>query len=121
MPGGDRTGPTGHGPLTGRGAGYCGGRDAPDSWEAPRGRGFLSDRGGRRRRGRGMGSGGGWGRGAGRGPGFGRGRRGGGGGGDPELAPEAEGDAEQLRAESRRLRAQMKSVEKRLEELKESE
>jgi hypothetical protein len=29
MPGGDRTGPLGAGPMTGRGAGYCGGYDAP--------------------------------------------------------------------------------------------
>jgi len=28
MPGGDRTGPTGEGPLTGRAAGYCAGFDA---------------------------------------------------------------------------------------------
>ncbi|MEJ2596728.1 MAG: DUF5320 domain-containing protein [Anaerolineales bacterium] len=29
MPGGDRTGPQGLGPMTGRGAGYCGGYDRP--------------------------------------------------------------------------------------------
>ena len=29
MPGLDQTGPTGQGPQTGRGAGYCGGNDAP--------------------------------------------------------------------------------------------
>jgi len=29
MPFGDRTGPTGHGPMTGQMAGYCGGFDAP--------------------------------------------------------------------------------------------
>ncbi len=29
MPGGDRTGPMGAGPMTGRGAGYCAGFDAP--------------------------------------------------------------------------------------------
>lgn len=29
MPGGDRTGPTGMGPMTGRGAGYCAGTGAP--------------------------------------------------------------------------------------------
>ncbi|MBN1289268.1 MAG: DUF5320 domain-containing protein [Actinobacteria bacterium] len=29
MPGGDRTGPSGMGPLTGRGAGYCSGSDTP--------------------------------------------------------------------------------------------
>ena len=29
MPGGDRTGPSGHGPRTGRALGYCVGNDAP--------------------------------------------------------------------------------------------
>lgn len=29
MPRGDRTGPAGEGPMTGRGAGYCSGNDAP--------------------------------------------------------------------------------------------
>lgn len=29
MPGGDRTGPAGAGPMTGRGLGYCAGYDAP--------------------------------------------------------------------------------------------
>ncbi len=29
MPGGDRTGPAGEGPRTGRGAGYCSGYDGP--------------------------------------------------------------------------------------------
>lgn len=29
MPGGDRTGPLGRGPMTGRGAGYCSGFDMP--------------------------------------------------------------------------------------------
>ncbi|MBN2169468.1 MAG: DUF5320 domain-containing protein [Actinobacteria bacterium] len=29
MPGGDRTGPSGKGPLTGRGAGYCTGSESP--------------------------------------------------------------------------------------------
>ncbi len=51
MPGGDRTGPMGMGPMTGRGAGYCAGSPAP---------GFMN---------RGFGGGGG---------GFGRGRGGGG-------------------------------------------
>ena len=31
MPGGDRTGPMGMGPMTGRGAGYCGGTMTPTS------------------------------------------------------------------------------------------
>lgn len=37
MPGGDRTGPLGYGPRTGRGAGYCAGYDAPgyaNPWSA---------------------------------------------------------------------------------------
>ena len=50
MPGGDRTGPAGMGPMTGRGAGYCAGYPAPGYANAGFGRGF-----GRRR-------GGGWGR-----------------------------------------------------------
>jgi hypothetical protein len=37
MPGGDRTGPMGMGPRTGRGAGYCGGAGG-----APSGSGFTS-------------------------------------------------------------------------------
>ena len=41
MPGGDRTGPMGKGPRSGRGAGYCGGAGG-----APSGAGFLSRMGG---------------------------------------------------------------------------
>jgi hypothetical protein len=63
MPGGDRRGPAGQGPRTGRAVGFCAGNDEP---------GYLS-RGG----GRGGGAGGGAGRGAGRGGGGG-GRGGGG-------------------------------------------
>ena len=43
MPGGDRTGPFGEGPMTGRGAGYCSGYNAPGygtpRWGFGRGRG----------------------------------------------------------------------------------
>jgi hypothetical protein len=53
MPAGDGTGPMGMGPMTGRGAGYCGGYDAPGWANAVPGRGF----------GLGWGSRGGWGRG----------------------------------------------------------
>jgi len=57
MPFGDGTGPMGYGPMTGRGAGYCAGFNAPgfmNPW--PRGgRGF-----GRGFRGRGFGRGFGW-------------------------------------------------------------
>ena len=54
MPAGDGTGPMGMGPMTGRGAGYCGGYDAP-GWANPGyGRGLAAGRGGR------GGRGGGW-------------------------------------------------------------
>ena len=69
MPGGDRTGPEGRGPKTGRGAGYCAGSDEP---------GFTDPD---QRRGAGFGFGFGFGRGrgggrGGRGRGMGRGRGG---------------------------------------------
>jgi len=40
MPGGDRTGPAGMGPMTGRAAGYCTGRAVPGYAGGPGGRGF---------------------------------------------------------------------------------
>jgi len=52
MPGGDRTGPMGGGPMTGRGAGYCAGNDRPGYATPGFGRGM----------GRGFGRGGGRGR-----------------------------------------------------------
>lgn len=61
MPRGDRTGPWGAGPMTGRAAGYCAGYSVP---------GFMNPIGGYGRgwgRGRGRGYGRGWGRGFGRG------------------------------------------------------
>ena len=54
MPGGDRTGPMGYGPMTGRGAGFCTGYSAPGFANPVLGGGFG--------RGWGMGRGGGWGR-----------------------------------------------------------
>jgi len=58
MPAGDRTGPMGMGPMTGRGAGYCGGYDAP-GWSNPfPGGGFGPGLGWGR--GRAWGGGGGW-------------------------------------------------------------
>lgn len=55
MPGGDKTGPLGQGPMTGRGAGYCRGNGTP---------GYSTGRGQRRRfllgKGRGAGPGGRW-------------------------------------------------------------
>jgi hypothetical protein len=51
MPGGDRTGPMGMGPMTGRAAGRCAGSATPGFVNAPGGRGF-GGRGGGRGRGR---------------------------------------------------------------------
>jgi hypothetical protein len=51
MPGGDRTGPLGMGPRTGRGAGSCAGYQTP---------GYMSSVGGRGFWGRGRGGGRGW-------------------------------------------------------------
>lgn len=65
MPAGDRTGPWGAGPRTGRGFGYCSGYGVPGYMNAGPGMGF----------GRGFGRGLGLGRGFGHGPGMGRGRR----------------------------------------------
>jgi hypothetical protein len=59
MPRGDRTGPMGIGPMTGRGAGYCAGYPVP-GYANP----LVPGRGGR-------GGGRGWGRGMGRGWGWG--------------------------------------------------
>ncbi len=61
MPRGDRTGPAGFGPMSGRAAGYCGGFPVP---------GYMNPQPGRR--GAGFGRGRGWGRGWGRGLGRGR-------------------------------------------------
>ncbi len=61
MPGGDRTGPLGMGPMTGRAAGYCAGYSVPGYMNPIPGRGFFG-----RGRGRGWfgrGGGRGWGRG----------------------------------------------------------
>jgi len=47
MPRGDRTGPMGIGPMTGRGAGFCGGFNAPGYANPAPGRGFGMGGGGR--------------------------------------------------------------------------
>ncbi len=62
MPFGDRTGPQGLGPMTGRGMGYCAGYPAPGYANPAPGRGFGRGGGGRGW-GRGFGGGRGWGRG----------------------------------------------------------
>ncbi|MFA4838531.1 MAG: DUF5320 domain-containing protein [Candidatus Neomarinimicrobiota bacterium] len=49
MPRGDRTGPMGMGPMTGRAAGFCAGNGAPGYTNPVPGRGFGMGRGGRGR------------------------------------------------------------------------
>lgn len=73
MPRGDRTGPLGEGPQTGRGAGYCSGSNSPGYTTAPARPRLGLGRGGGRGRGFGGGRKGGFGRGRGRGRGAGRG------------------------------------------------
>lgn len=117
MPRGNGTGPTGMGPMTGRGLGYCAGSDEPgfmNDERTPRGgRGFGRGPG----RGNGPGYGRGFGRGYGRGygfgfgPGFGRGF-------DPAPAwtsPEAHTDEQQPLAEQvAMLKKQIAALEARL-------
>ncbi len=62
MPWGDRTGPWGHGPRTGRGLGYCSGYSTPGYTKGP---GMGMDRGRGRGWGYGRGFRGGWRRGVG--------------------------------------------------------
>ncbi len=61
MPGGDRTGPLGMGPMTGRAAGYCAGYSVPGYMNPIFGRGFFGRGRGRSWFGRGRGWGRGWG------------------------------------------------------------
>ena len=56
MPGGDRTGPLGMGPMTGRAAGYCAGNPVPGYMNPYGGRGYWGGRGGGRGFRRGFGS-----------------------------------------------------------------
>jgi hypothetical protein len=99
MPGGDRTGPLGLGPRTGRGFGYCTGFGDP---------GFFGYRG----RGRGFGRGFGW--------------RWAGGVYPPPYnvpyyPPSIAGEKTYLEEEIKVLREQITGLEKRLDELKKSE
>ena len=91
MPGGDRTGPMGQGPRTGRGAGYCGPNDQP---------GFATA-GGR--------GGFGFGFGRGRGRGFGRGR----GRGFGFFSQGSDTEADRLRAQVEELQERLARLEKK--------
>ena len=109
MPRGDRTGPSGMGPMSGRAAGYCGGFDIPGFANTGLGRG----------RGRGFGRGGGGGRGFG-----GRWREVGFAGPRAWMpwnaagAPppfDAEAERQVLISQADALRAQLRAVESRIE------
>jgi hypothetical protein len=114
MPAGDRTGPRGLGPMTGRGMGYCRGYDMPGYANLPPRRGFGMGWGGGR--GRGWGGGFGFGRGRGWGGGFGWGP-GWGGGFGYYPPPSAEDEAAFLHAESSRLKQHLEDMDKRLAEI----
>ena len=107
MPRGDRTGPEGRGPLTGRRAGYCAGYDVP---------GYANDTVPPMGMGRGYGRGGGRGRGRGGGRGGGRGRP------YPDYVPvpvqAPEDEATYLENAAARLEADLKAVKDRIKELK---
>jgi len=121
MPGGDRTGPLGLGPMTGRAAGYCAGYGVP---------GFANPYvwGG-------FGRGRGWGRGWGRGFGRGWGRRWGFfGWGVPPVAPTAAGapvygaptltrdqELQMLKTQAEQFQQVLNDVQKRIEELEKEE
>lgn len=114
MPAGDRTGPVGYGPRTGRGVGFCSGFAAP---------GFANPGfGGGRGLGRGRGAGFRWGRGRGFGRGFGYGR--------PwaapypgyeyypgPAAPAPEDELSALKKESEFLKTELDNVNQRISEL----
>lgn len=106
MPGGDRTGPMGMGPMTGRGAGYCAGYNLPGYANPVLGRGF-----GRGRGWFGRGRGRGWTGRYGYGPGFGFGWV------NPDYS-EAGSNLEEkeiLDAQARQLQAQLDELHKRIE------
>ncbi|MBN1440251.1 MAG: DUF5320 domain-containing protein [Anaerolineales bacterium] len=111
MPRGDRTGPTGMGPMTGRGLGYCSGSGAPGYAAPGPGRGM------------GMGGGRGFGMGRGRGwrnmyyatglPAWARS----GPYAAPYQTPDPEWEKQALKNQSDALQAQLEQIRKRLEDL----
>ncbi len=98
MPRGDRTGPMGAGPMTGRAAGFCAGNTAPG----------YANFGGGRGRGMGFGRGGGFGRGFGRGwiaPGA------------ATVAPTGPQELAVLKQQAQQLQADMELIQSRIQEL----
>lgn len=112
MPRGDRRGPDGRGPLTGRRAGYCAGENVP---------GYANEQVPPMGMGRGFGRGGGRGRGRGGGRGWGRGRQ----GPYPDYVPPpvqapvvAQDEVAYLEGAAESLEADLKAVKDRIKELK---
>jgi len=116
MPRGDRTGPNGVGPMTGRVAGFCAGNERPGYMNPAGARGYYD-------RGFGRGIGLGYNRGFGRGRGYGRG-----------FAPaypvsyapypqsaQGENERDYLENELNMLKENMKHIEARLKEIKAAE
>jgi hypothetical protein len=118
MPRGDRTGPIGQGPVTGRGFGFCRGYDSP---------GFTKGFGGGIGRGMGFGRGAGFGRGMGWGRGYGYGFHSG--AYNLGLAPgylptpsiSREDEIKMLKNQADALSRSQKDIEKRLGELEKEE
>lgn len=125
MPGGDRTGPAGMGPMTGRAAGYCAGYPTPGYMSPMPGRGYWGRGGGGGRGWRNMYRATGltgWQRGS---PGFsGRGVAPWGYPGPYETpypyAPTEEQELESLRSEAKYLEDGLNNIRKRMDELEAS-
>jgi len=126
MPRGDRTGPLGMGPRTGRGAGFCSGFDVPGYMNPTSGAGYGAGYGAGRGFGGGGGGGGGRGFGRGRGMGWGRGAA------AYPMAPMAPGwqaypvppqaaapenELDALRADAQNLQQTLGDIQKRIAEL----
>ncbi len=113
MPGGDRTGPAGMGPMTGRAAGYCAGYGAPGYMNPMPGRGFG------RGWGRGFGGGRGWG--GGFGGGFGVGAAYPPPGAAPVYNPDPKEELEMLKQQADFFQQQMDGIKQRMDELSKEE
>lgn len=112
MPRGDRTGPMGVGPMTGRGAGYCGGSGIPGYANAGLGQGFGSGRG---FWGRGFGGGRGW-----RHRFYATGLPGWvrfGGYNAPYMTPDPKMEKQELKSQADALQAELDLIKKRLSEI----
>ncbi len=107
MPLGDRTGPQGLGPRTGRGLGYCSGSPVP---------GYMNNWGGRG----GFGRGGGWGRGFGRGYGRGLGWGYGAAYAPPVYNADPQARASALRAQADELKVALENIQKELDNIDKS-